>query len=397
MKPLLSLALATTFSLFVSNLFSPGACAPEEQASASSLEVAKLKSQLNDAKATLKAFKEKCRLSDETFEAQYERAWQLVNQNFLYQDRLKSFDSEWRHKYQSKLHNVSDVEKACAGMMDSLGDEYSFFRDTGLTGERKTEAGARNVITAKSYKHGVGYIKISTFSARACVDETRAALRQIGPVRRLVVDLRDNWGGSVDDAFSIFQMFVAKGNFVKMIGREDSLAYTESLSVEPSQAERWRDGLMCSLSRETCLAPNVPLIILINNESKSAAEMLAGALKDNGRAVLIGGKTFGKGVVQQVWEFDNGTSIKITSARFYRPSGAGIHSVGIAPDYAIANTNALAHQKTDLQLQKALLMAEGNHTPQVAYEKIKLKRSKQNQNQQFRASYPVRRAAFGSR
>ncbi|MBC7998404.1 MAG: hypothetical protein IAF58_10695, partial [Leptolyngbya sp.] len=110
-----------------------------------------------------------------------------------------------------------------------------------------------------------------------------------------------------------------------------------------------------------------------------------------------GGKTFGKGVVQQVWEFDNGTSIKITSARFYRPSGAVIHSVGIAPDYVIANINSLANQKSDLQLQKALLMAEGNRIDQIAYKKINLKRSKYNQNQQYRASDPAHRAAFGSR
>lgn len=396
MKPLLSLAVATTLSLFATNLFNPVACAPEEQASAFSIETAKNKAQIVDNKIAAKIAFEQCRQQDEKCESQYERAWQLANQNFLYQDRLKNFESEWRHKYQTKLHNLSDLETACAGMLDSLGDEYTFFRDTGVTDERKSEASARNVVTAKLYKNSVGYIKISTFSARACVDETRTALRQMRTVKNLILDLRDNWGGSVDDAFSIFQMFVARGNFVKMIGREDSLAYAESLSVEPGHAARWRDGLMCSFSREICLAPNVPLIILINNDSKSAAEMLAGALKDNGRAILIGRKTFGKGVVQQVWEFDNGTSVKITSARFYRPSGAVIHSVGIYPDIAISNGQT-SHPKNDLQLQKALTMAEASKEIRFAYQRVKIKRPRSNAEQRLRTSLTFAKAAVAAK
>jgi len=298
--------------------------------------------------------------NDDAFETQYERVWQLASQNFLYEERLRNFEM-WRSKYHGKLHTSVDYESACAAMLDSLTDEYTFFRDVHSTGERKTESCAHNVVAAKTFKNSIGYIKIRTFSARACVDETRAALKQFASQKSIILDLRGNWGGSIDDAFAVFQMLVDSGGFVKMVGREDALGYTETLSVDAHQASRTRDGETVILSREACIVPRIPIIVLVNGESKSAAEMLAGALKDNGRAFLIGEKTFGKGVVQQVWEFDNGTSIKITSARFFRPSGLPIQGVGLLPDVKVAFARS-----SDTQLLRAIQLAHTNAGKHIA-------------------------------
>lgn len=299
--------------------------------------------------------------NDDALDMQYDRVWQLASQNFLYEDRLRNFDT-WRSKYRGKLHTNGDYENACTAMLDSLTDEYTFFRDVHSTGERKSESCAHNVVAAKTFKNSIGYIKIRTFSARACVDETRAALKQLASQKAIILDLRGNWGGSIDDAFAVFQMLVESGGFVKMVGREDALGYTETLAVDQQQATRTRDGQTVVLSRETCIAPRIPVLVLVNGESKSAAEMLAGALKDNGRACLIGERTFGKGVVQQVWEFDNGTSVKITSARFFRPSGAPIQSVGLLPDVRVAFARS-----NDTQLQRALQLAFTNVRKHIAY------------------------------
>lgn len=299
--------------------------------------------------------------NDDAFDMQYDRVWQLASQNFLYEDRLRNFET-WRSKYRGKLHTNNDYENACTAMLDSLTDEYTFFRDVHSTGERKSESCAHNVVAAKTFKNSIGYIKIRTFGARACVDETRAALKQFASQKAIILDLRSNWGGSIDDAFAIFQMLVESGGFVKMVGREDALGYTETLAVDHEQASRTRDGETVFLSREACIAARVPILVLVNGESKSAAEMLAGALKDNGRACLIGEKTFGKGVVQQVWEFDNGTSVKITSARFFRPSGAPIQGVGLLPDVRVAFTRS-----NDTQLQRALQLAFTNARKHIAY------------------------------
>jgi len=314
-----------------------------------------------DAKGSSKAWLYSRQQSDAAFEMQYDRVWQLAAQNFLYEERLRNFES-WRDKYKGKLHSASDYDDACTAMLDSLTDEYTFFRDAHSTGERKSEACSHNVVAAKTFKNSIAYIKIRTFSARACVDETREALKQIGAQRALILDLRDNWGGNIDDAFAVFQMLVENGSFVKMVGREDAVGYTETLSVDSQQASRWRDGELVTLSREACIAPRTPILVLVNGESKSAAEMLAGALKDNNRAFLVGEKTFGKGVVQQVWEFDNGTSVKITSARFFRPSGAPIQGCGLAPDVKVT-----VHRAVDTQLQRALQLAYANARKQIAY------------------------------
>ncbi|MBX9952018.1 MAG: hypothetical protein K2Y39_22790, partial [Candidatus Obscuribacterales bacterium] len=278
--------------------------------------------------------------------------------------------------------------------LDSLTDEYTFFRDIHSTVERKTEAIAHNVVATKTFKNSIGYIKIRTFSARACVDETRNALKQFASQRAIIIDLRDNWGGSIDDAFSIFQMLVDEGSFVKMVGREDAIGYTETLSVEPQQAVKSRDGDLVVLSRESCIAAHTPILVLVNGESKSAAEMLAGALKDNGRAALIGEKTFGKGVVQQVWEFDNGTSVKITSARFFRPSGLPIQGVGLAPDVRVNVSRAC-----DTQLQRAIQLAFNNAHKHIASRSAPLQ-EKRPQHETLRrssANSPIGQSASGSR
>lgn len=311
--------------------------------------------------------------ADESFEQQYERVWQLAAQNFLYEERLRNFDN-WRDKYKGKLHTPGDFDTACTAMLDYLNDEYTFFRDVHCTGERKSESSAHNVVSTKTFKNSIGYIKIRTFSARACVEETRSALKQFASQRAIILDLRDNWGGSIDDAFAIFQMLVDSGGFVKMVGREDAVGYTETLSVEPQQAVKARDGDLVVLSRETCIAAHTPILVLVNGESKSAAEMLAGALKDNGRAALIGEKTFGKGVVQQVWEFDNGTSVKITSARFFRPSGLPIQGVGLAPDVKVHVSRA-----SDAQLQRAIQLAFNNARKHIAYKILPLEKRPQHQ------------------
>lgn len=347
MKHNFALAIAATLSILLSSF--QGASEPAFSA------------QESDGNSSSKSYSAAKKLSEELLELQYDKVWTLASQNFLYEDRLHNFDS-WRDKYKGKLHSAGDYDNACTAMLDSLSDEYTFFRDVSSTGERKTEAASKNVVTAKTFKNSIGYIKIRTFSARACVDETRAALKQMMAQRALILDLRDNWGGSIDDAFAVFQMIVENGGFVKIVGREDAASYSETLSVDGSQAARTRDGELVTMSRETCLIPHLPILILVNKESKSASEMLAGALKDNNRAFLVGENTFGKGVVQQVWEFDNGTSVKITSARFFRPSGAPIQGCGLAPDIKVA-----VSRSTDSQLQRAIQLAYSNARKHLAY------------------------------
>ena len=177
-----------------------------------------------------------------------------------------------------------------------------------------------------------------------CVPETRNALIELNQAHGLIIDLRDNWGGSITTTFDVFSLLTGSGKFVSMKGTTDDADYTEEMTLSENSAITNTDGIETSSVREFNLTAGKPLVVLVNETTKSAAEMLAGALRDNGRALVLGSRTFGKGIVQRVWEFPNNTSIKISSARYYSPNGEYVHRVGLKPDLIVAN-EALANKK----------------------------------------------------
>jgi carboxyl-terminal processing protease len=167
---------------------------------------------------------------------------------------------------------------------------------------------------------GYGYLRISQFSETTGPD-TQAALRALedqagGRLRGLVLDLRNNPGGVLDAAVEVSDCFLEAGTIVSAEGR--------------SAESRFRmEAMKGDLSRGT------PIAVLVNGGSASAAEIVAGALRDNGRAKLLGQKTFGKGSVQTVLPLDDGQALKLTTSRYFTPSGVSIHERGIQPDFAL--------------------------------------------------------------
>jgi carboxyl-terminal processing protease len=164
---------------------------------------------------------------------------------------------------------------------------------------------------------GYGYLRISQFSESTGQD-TEAAVRALedeagGRLRGLVLDLRNNPGGVLDAAVEVSDCFLEKGTIVSAEGR--------------SAESRFRmEAMSGDLSRGT------PIAVLVNEGSASAAEIVAGALRDNGRARLLGQKTFGKGSVQTVLPLEDGQALKLTTSRYFTPSGISIHERGIEPD-----------------------------------------------------------------
>lgn len=176
---------------------------------------------------------------------------------------------------------------------------------------------------------GIGYIEITTFSETTAEEfsEKYEALRAEN-IKGLVLDLRDNGGGIYDEAIAIAKKIVPKGLIV----------YTEDKNGKREEEHSTGAGI------------DIPVVVLVNEESASASEILAGALKDRGVAKLVGKKTFGKGVVQGWYAIGDGTSIKLTIAKYFTPSGVCIEGVGIEPDYDVEFGN----YRNDLQLKKAL-------------------------------------------
>ncbi len=164
---------------------------------------------------------------------------------------------------------------------------------------------------------GYGYLRISQFSETTGPD-TAAAVRALqqkagGKLRGLVLDLRNNPGGVLDAAVEVSDVFLETGMIVSAEGR--------------SEASRFRmEAEAGDLSR------GAPIAVLLNEGSASAAEIVAGALRDNGRAKLLGRRSFGKGSVQTVMPLSDGQALKLTTSRYFTPSGVSIHERGIEPD-----------------------------------------------------------------
>jgi carboxyl-terminal processing protease len=185
---------------------------------------------------------------------------------------------------------------------------------------------------------GYGYARISQFSD-STGQELIAALgllrqRNNGPLKGLVLDLRDNPGGVLEAAVAVADAFIDKGVIVTAKGRTNDSKF--EMDATPG------DELA-----------GAPLVVLINGGSASAAEIVAGALKDNHRATLMGRTTFGKGSVQTIMPLTEQTALKLTTSLYYTPSGASINHKGIAPDIEIKRTDSAA-ESPDPEIQLAL-------------------------------------------
>lgn len=171
------------------------------------------------------------------------------------------------------------------------------------------------------YPAGRGYVRIKSFQERT--DEhlgkaLEALVRENGgqPLSGLVLDLRNNPGGLLDQAVRVADRFLADGLIVTTEGRGG-----RQLEVERAHAAGTE--------------PDYPLVVLVNGGSASASEIVAGALQDHGRAVLVGTTTFGKGSVQTVIDLDDGSGLKMTVARYYTPKRRAIHGHGLQPDLVV--------------------------------------------------------------
>lgn len=186
----------------------------------------------------------------------------------------------------------------------------------------------RDVVTVAtvrtSYERDVPIIRLSYFSEQTFTGLDRA-IREVmttagdTPPRGIILDLRNNGGGLFDQSGLVTDAFLSRGLVVQTRGRsgEDVSRY----SAKPDELD--------------ALLAGVPLIVLINGGTASAAEIVAGALQDHRRAVLLGTRSFGKGVVQTVMPLPNGGAIRLTTARYYTPSSRSIQALGITPDVEV--------------------------------------------------------------
>lgn len=171
---------------------------------------------------------------------------------------------------------------------------------------------------------GTAYLRISQFTSAtpAQLEAELAALRrERQPLRAVVLDLRDNPGGVLEAAIEVSDAFLDAGLILSAEGRAEGARFLAE-------------------ARPGDLAHGVPMSVLVNRGSASAAEIVAGALQDHGRAVVVGETTFGKGSVQTIIPLSDGRAIKLTTSRYFTPAGRSIHVSGIRPDIVVPDTGA---------------------------------------------------------
>ena len=334
----------------------------------------------------------------------YQRAWQLVRDNYYESNFNGQNWSQWEHKFDGQIHSTNDAFKSIKTMLESLNDPYTRFLDPhafqdendaidarivgiginlqqskdlihlmvtrtidnspaseagicagdeivaidgqsalGLTPEQAAEkirgkAGsgvhiairkatdeikslniirAEILIHAVSYKvlsPNIGYIQLSTFISNDAAKEFKTALEKLSTTDGLILDLRDNPGGLLSNSLEIADMLLEGGSIVSTIGRHGK--HTDMASGDPLTHE--------------------PIVVLVDEDSASASEILAGALKDNHRGIVIGTRTYGKGLVQEINRLPGGAAIHITVSRYLTPNGVDINKVGVAPDIQVA-------------------------------------------------------------
>lgn len=172
-----------------------------------------------------------------------------------------------------------------------------------------------------------GYVQLTQFQAQTYSDMVAAINKLVKnsaghKLKGMILDLRNNPGGLLDSAIQVSDAFLDQNN----AGKQEMIVYTQG---------RLPGSKFTAMAHPGDIIDHAPMVVLINNGSASAAEIVAGALKDNARAIILGTRSFGKGSVQTVLPLDNSRAIKLTTALYYTPSGTSIQAKGISPDIVV--------------------------------------------------------------
>jgi carboxyl-terminal processing protease len=233
--------------------------------------------------------------------------------------------------------SIDDAIKRIRGKKDTKV-KLDILRDKS---ENLTLTITRDDITVPSVKHeitddNIGYLQITQFNEDTTQLATEAAQDfKDKKVKGIIVDLRDNPGGLLNSAVSVSSLWLPKYETVLQEKRDGAVVNTYSAEG---------DNILA----------NIPTVVLINGGSASASEIMAGALKDNHVATLMGEKSFGKGSVQQIKQLKGGGEVKITIARWYRPNGQNIDKKGINPDQSVKISNDDIQNGNDPQKDAAI-------------------------------------------
>ena len=225
----------------------------------------------------------------------------------------------------------------------------------------KTFTLKRDIVKVKSVKFSqkgedkkIGYVRIADFGATT-MKELKSAISKLEKkkVKSYILDLRNNPGGYLVAAIAVSDAFLDSGEIVSTRGRN-------------------KDDIDRAMANKGDLIKGKPVVVLINHGSASASEIVAGAIQDNNRGIIMGSQSFGKGSVQQQMPLGDGTAIHLTVARYYTPSGKSIQAEGITPDVEVLQSEVkVVEKKNDLFSEATLLNALSNDNDEEESKKDK--------------------------
>lgn len=245
----------------------------------------------------------------------------------------------------ANINDVIDRMRGKVGSTVKLTLERSGL-DAPLDLQMKRAAVQVHSVASNLLNNGVGYASISHFSETTTADLERAIgglkKQNGGSLQGLVLDLRNNPGGVLEAAVGVSDLFLDDGVIVSADGRAPDAKF--EMDAQPGDV---LDG--------------APVVVLVNGGSASASEIVAGALKDHHRATLLGQQTYGKGSVQTVMPLSDGHALKLTTSKYFTPSGVSIHGKGITPDVVVDEKDLDARLKKDGDSAADLGVTDASH------------------------------------
>ncbi len=277
------------------------------------------------------------------------------------------------------FRNIS-LKKAVETLRGQIGAEVELqlLREINETSKELTMSLERSIIRVTSVQHemlphGIGYLRISQFQKRTASDLIKAIsnLKYENNLKGLILDLRNNPGGMLSAAIEVTDSFIKNGLIVSIKGRSHSLDARYEAT-------------------EKTVVDDEPIVVIINGGSASAAEIVAGALQDHERAVIIGTPSFGKGSVQTILALENDHALKLTTALYLTPSGRSIQATGIQPNIEVSEGTPLAVSRTGIREADLVKHIENNSVSKLT---DKNKSSRLTEDNQFFHAYNLLRGS----
>lgn len=247
------------------------------------------------------------------------------------------------YRVEEKTVTGKDLDKVVSWIKGKKGTKVNLTLLRGTNSDKMKVTATRDVINVETVKYKVlenqiGYISISEFDS-VTGDQFAKALKQLQKknIKGLVVDLRNNPGGSLTTVCDILDSILPKGLIV----------YTKD-----------KNGKKEEYTSDEKHQLNLPMSVLVNGQSASASEIFAGAVQDYGKAEIVGTQTYGKGVVQNLFDLKDGTCVKLTTSEYFTPKGRNIDGKGITPDVKIEYKYNAKDPKADNQLDKAVFVVK---------------------------------------